>query len=139
MDSRIGWINEDWIGNRMAEPHAVEKYVRRKNQTYEKWRKQYRYRELNNLCVEFMFVFDALPRWEEFVAASRRRDYLVTREIEREHREWKTQARTWLIARGAVSYSNQAAQFFKFYFAWYRYKYEERHGPILRKYGRQMG
>lgn len=121
------------------ERQQIEKYVRNKNQPYNKWRCRFTYPALDSICTEMMVRFDKLPRWEEYVLARRSRHYYVGDEIEKEHMHWKNQVRDWAMERGIVEYRNQTAQLLKFYFAWYRYQYEARHGVITRIYGRQMG
>jgi hypothetical protein len=86
-----------------------------------------------------MVRFGELPRWEEFVRARRTRDYATSDAIEKLHMHWKNDVREWAVERGICAYRNQAAQLLKFYFAWYRYQYEARHGVITRLYARQMG
>lgn len=122
----------------LAERKAVEKYVRRKNNLYRKWREGFTYPALDSICVELMTRFDRLPRWEEYVTARRTREYGLAELIEKEHMHWKNQVREWALERGVCTYRNQVAQLFRFYFAWYRYQYEARHGVITRLYGRQM-
>ena len=120
------------------ERYAVEHYVRRKNHVYTKWRKGFTYPALDSICCEMMVRFGELPRWEEYIRARRARHYNVGDEIEKEHMHWKNQVRDWAVERGIVEYRNQSAQLLKFYFAWYRYQYEARHGVITRMYARQM-
>lgn len=122
----------------LAERHAVEKYVRRKNPIYNKWRKGYTYPALDSICSEVMLRFGALPRWEEYVQAARQGWYGVTDEIKIEHQAWRKQIREFCLERGITTFPKQSAQFLKFYFAWHRWQYEERHGVITRKYARQM-
>lgn len=119
--------------------HQVERYVRGKTSVYRKWRKGRKWPKLDNLCTECLFRFGPLPRWEEYVQARRTRDWTQAELIERhEHRAWKHQVRDWCMEREIVSYRNEASAFIKYYFAWYRWQHEERHGKIERKYGRQM-
>jgi len=123
----------------LKERHAVEKYVRRKNNVYRKWRDSFSYPALDSICTEMMVRFGELPRWEEYVHARRTRDYATGDVIEKEHMYWKNQVRDWAVERDVVTFRNQTAQLLKFYFAWHRYQYEERHGKIERLYARQMG
>jgi len=122
----------------LRERHQVEKYVRRKNSVYAKWRKGFTYPALDSICTEMMTRFGELPRWEEYVLARRGRNYSLGDEIEREHMHWKNDVREWAVERGVCTYRNQTAQLLKFYFAWYRYQYEKRHGVVTRMYARQM-
>jgi len=122
----------------LKERYAVEKYVRRKNHVYSKWREGFTYPALDSICTECMVRFGELPRWEEYVLARRGRNYSLGDEIEREHMFWKQDVREWCLKRGITTFRNQAAQFLKFYFAWHRWQYEQRHGVITRTYARQM-
>lgn len=122
----------------MTERHAVEKYVRQKNPLYVRWRKSFTYPALDNICSECMVRFGELPWWEEYVRARRAGYYHLSNEIEKAHREWRGEVRKWCLERGITTFANQSAQFLKFYFAWYRWQYEERHGVITRSYARQM-
>lgn len=123
----------------LTERYAVEKLVRRKNDVYQKWRMAYTYPALDSICSEMMVRFDKLPRWEDYISARRGGRWAQAQEIEAEHRAWKNTVRDWAMERGIVSFRNQTAQLLKFYFAWYRWQYESRHGVITRLYGRQMG
>jgi hypothetical protein len=123
----------------LKESYAVEKYVRRKNSVYAKWRQGFTYPALDSICTELMVRFGALPRWEEYVDAHRNADWYMHDQIEKEHMHWKNQVRDWALERGAVTFRNQTAQLLKFYYAWYRWQYEARHGVITRTYARQMG
>ena len=122
----------------LKERHGVEKYVRNKNQPYRKFRDSFSYPALDSICVEMQMRFGELPRWEEYVLARRGRNYALGDEIEKEHMHWKNQVRDWALERGVVTFRNQTAQLLKFYFAWHRWQYEERHGVITRLYARQM-
>ena len=123
---------------KMLERNAVESLVRRKNDVYRKWRKKFKYPVLDNTCAEILMVFGELPRWEEYVKARRGGQFRTSDMIEKEHRVWKDKVRVWCLERDITTYPNQSAQFLKFYFAWYRYQWEKRHGPITRQYARQM-
>ena len=122
----------------LKERHGVEKYVRRKNSVYRKWRDSFSYPALDSICVEMQMRFGELPRWEEYVHARRSGDWATSQPIEKEHMHWKNQVRDWAVERGVCTFRNQTAQLLKFYFAWYRWQYEARHGVITRKYARQM-
>lgn len=117
---------------------TVEKYVRRKNTIYANWRTAFTYPALDSICSEVLMRFGILPRWEEYVHARRSRDWRAAGAISKEHTEWRQKVRAFCLERGITTFPNQSAQFLKFYFAWYRFQYEQRHGKIERKYGRQM-
>lgn len=122
----------------MTERNAVESLVRRKNNVYRKWRKKFKYPTLDSTCAEILMVFGELPDWEEYVQCRRRGQWKRADEIQLLHREWKNDVRDWVLKRGITTYPHQSAQFLKFYFAWYRYQWEKRHGAIERQYARQM-
>lgn len=124
---------------KMKKPHAIESLVRRKNSTYAKWRGEHDFAPVEVACVECMLRFGALPRWEEFVMASQRRDFTTMEQCQREHSVWRKDVREWALSQGITRFPTQSAQFLKFYFAWWRYEHEVRNGPIERKFGRQMG
>jgi hypothetical protein len=123
----------------METKHAIEHYVRRKNPVYRRWRAEHTFKELDNICSEMVMLFGPLPHWPQYVRAKRARDYRTSEWIEAEHRVWKAKVREWALSRGITRYPKQSAQLLKFYFAWWRFRYEERNGPITAMYGRQMG
>ena len=116
----------------------IERYVRSKNRVYLKWRIKFDFDELEGYCAEALLRFGPLPKWEEYVQATRSQDWHLCAVIKAEHTAWRHEVRTWCLDGGITTYRNQAAQFIRFYFAWYRWQYEERHGKITRTYGRQM-
>ena len=124
---------------KMKRRHAIESLVRKKNDVYAKWRGEHTFAQVDTACVECMMRFGALPKWEEYVLARRRRDYSREDVIQKEHAEWKNQVREWAMKQGITRFPKQSAQFLKFYFAWWRYEHESRDGPITREFGRQMG
>lgn len=126
------------VGDHLTTPQVIEKLVRRKNSVYRKWRKQFKYPTLDDRCAECIMIFGELPRWEEYIRARRTNHFNTCDEIVSEHRKWKNQVREWCLERGVTTYANQSAQFLKFYFAWYRYHWEQRNGKITRQYARQM-
>lgn len=126
------------VNDHLTTPQIIEKLVRRKNSVYRKWRKQYKFPTLDDWCAECLMAFDQLPRWEEYIRARRTSNFTICDAIEIEHREWKNQVRGWCLKRRVTTYPNQSAQFLKFYFAWYRYHWEQRNGKIERQYARQM-
>ena len=118
---------------------AIESLVRRKNKTYAKWRSEHNFPAIEEACVECMIRFGPLPRWEEHVQACRRRDYTTMDVCQQKQSEWRGEVREWAEKNGITRFPTQSAQFLKFYFAWWRYEYEQRDGPVTREYGRQMG
>lgn len=131
--------DENWIGNRLEAKHAIEQYVRRKNPVYRKWRSEHTFKELDDVCSEMLLKFGGLPGWAQYVHARRTRNYHTIEKYEQIHRAWKAEVRKWALDRGVTRFPKQSAQLLKFYFAWYRFRYEERNGPITAKWGRQMG
>lgn len=123
----------------LQERHAVEKYVRQKNTVYHTWRIRFTYPELDNICTELMMRFGALPHWEKYVQARRRGNWAEAALYEIEQRAYRATIREWALSSGHTTFENQSAQLLKFYYAWHRWQYERRHGPITRKYARQMG
>lgn len=131
--------NARWVGDRLPDRHAIEWYVRRKNSVYRKWRSEHTFKELDNVCAEMLMLFGELPRWEDYVYAKKTFHVALIDEIEVEHREWKARVREWALSRGITRFPKQSAQLLKFYFAWHRFRKEQRQGPIKRRWGRQMG
>ena len=123
---------------KLSPKHGIERYVRKKNTVYRKWRKGKQFRTLDDWCTECMFRFGQLPAWEKYVQARRTRNWSEAERIELQHREWKNEVRQWCLDRGITTFANQSAQFLKYYFAWYRWQHEQKHGVITRPYGRQM-
>ena len=123
---------------KLSKRDKIEKYVRQKNRVYLKWRIKWDHDELETFCAECLLRYGALPNWEEYVQARRQRDWQYSAVIHKSHADWKNTVREWAMERGVITYRNQSAQFVKYYFAWYRWQWEERHGVITRTYGRQM-
>ena len=124
---------------KMPRELAINSLVRRKNTVYSKWRDQHTFAEIDNACTECMIRFGELPRWVEFVKAGRAARWAVVQTIMKEQSEWKTEVRKWASERRLTRFPRQSAQFLKFYFAWWRYEYEKRNGPVERTYARQQG
>ena len=124
---------------KMKRSHGIESLVRRKNDVYHKWRAEHDFAPIEEACIECMLRFGALPRWEEYVQASRRRHFTRMEFIQKEHAQWRKEVREWAMRNGITRFPIQSTQFLKFYFAWWRYEHEKRNGPVTREYGRQMG
>ena len=116
----------------------IEKYVRGKNTFYNRWRKMFTPTRLDDLCAECLMRFGTLPGWFEYPYARARRQWNVARELENRQREWRNLIRGWCFATGVTKYKIQGVQFYKYYAAWYRVKWENEHGKIDCPVARQM-
>lgn len=121
-----------------TEAHIVERYVRGKNQVYRRWRKGKQYRTLDAWCAECLFRFGTLPHWIERADARRAHDYAQAEHYDKTQRAWKAEIREWCLKAGVTEFANQSAQFYKYYSAWYRAKWEKEHGKSNRGYALQM-
>ena len=118
----------------------IEKYVRGKNNQYVSWRKDKKHEALDDWCSECLMRFGTLPHWGElsFTFAYGAPDWKTIRAYEVEQREWRNKIKGWCYKQGITKFWNQGAQFYKYYSAWYRVKWENQHGPITWQMGRQM-
>ena len=118
--------------------HCVEKYVRGKNTVYRKWRAGKSFEQLDDWCTECLLVFGTLPHWTAHAIARRTHNWSAAAYMQRDQAAYRRRIYVWCLERGITTFVNQGAQFYRYFSAWYRYKWEQEHGEETRGYALQM-